>query len=398
MQIRKRPTKQHGLAFDLDYRWQGRRYKPLLGYNLSKEEQDRRSAEMILKIQQGKVAPGSSSSPSVTLRNVVPLYWQTMHIKQRVALRRPKSILDTHLLPRFGDRPLASLTAEDGLRYITERLNEKAAPWTVRREWNVLMRILNLAVDFEKLDKNRLKRVQLPDVEYRTRMATTQELQAIQKIAPPELWRIALVALHTGLREAKILEIGRSWLKLRDDGWWLILPAARTRLKGTPREIPLNEIATRALLETVPHVDDRLFRRWNPASLTVYWGRLCTRAKVQDLHFHDLRHTFTTGLQNLGVPLEVRAALLGHTIRGMGTDALGGVAMTSQYSHGGYGWNQQLREAVTRLEQGFLVYEMVYGLVRTNRRVTVNAAKEQEKKWWSQRDSNPCLSLERAPS
>jgi hypothetical protein len=135
-------------------------------------------------------------------------------------------------------------------------------------------------------------------------------------------------------------------------------------------------------------VDDRLFRRWNPASLTVYWARLCTRAKVQDLHFHDLRHTFTTGLQNLGVPLKVRAALLWHTIRGMGTDALGGVAMTSQYSHGGYGWNQQLREAVMRLESGFLVYEMVYGLVRTNRRLAVNAAKAQGKKWWSQRDSN----------
>ena len=96
--------------------------------------------------------------------------------------------------------------------------------------------------------------------------------------------------------------------------------------------------------------------------------------------------------------LEVRAALLGHTIRGMGRDSLGGVAMTSQYSHGGHGWNQQLRDAVMRLEQGFLVYETVYGLVRTNPRLAVSAAKDQGKKWWSQRDSNPCLSLERAPS
>ncbi|NGZ98468.1 MAG: hypothetical protein CV089_20485 [Nitrospira sp. WS110] len=80
-------------------------------------------------------------------------------------------------MPRFGERRLDSLTAEDGLAYITSRLAEKAAPWTLRREWNVLMRILNLAVDFDKLGKNRLKRVELPDVEHRQRVATVEELK-----------------------------------------------------------------------------------------------------------------------------------------------------------------------------------------------------------------------------
>jgi integrase len=69
------------------------------------------------------------------------------------------------------------------------------------------------------------------------------------------------------------------------------------------------------------------------------WRRLSSEAKVTDLHFHDFRHTFATWLQNLGVPLEVRATLLGHRLRGSGTDQLGGEAMTSRYSHGGYGWN-----------------------------------------------------------
>ena len=42
------------------------------------------------------------------------------------------------------------------------------------------MRILNLAVDFEKLDRNRLKRMQLPEVTQRERIATNEELSAIQ--------------------------------------------------------------------------------------------------------------------------------------------------------------------------------------------------------------------------
>jgi len=100
-----------------------------------------------------------------------------MHVKKRFDLARPASVIATHLLPRFGERRLDSLTAEDGLAYITSRLAEKAAPWTLRREWNVLMRILNLAVDFDKLGKNRLKRVELPDVEHRQRVATVEELK-----------------------------------------------------------------------------------------------------------------------------------------------------------------------------------------------------------------------------
>jgi hypothetical protein len=75
--IRKRPTKRHGLAFDLDYRWRGERYKPLLGYNLSKEEATRRAVDVIQKIQQGSPATARGTAPSPTLRDVLPLYWQT---------------------------------------------------------------------------------------------------------------------------------------------------------------------------------------------------------------------------------------------------------------------------------------------------------------------------------
>ena len=341
----------------------------------------------------------------LTFKEFLPVYWQAMKIKNRLDVRRPEAILKTHLLPRFADRPLQSLTPEDGQNYIATRLEAKAAPWTIRREWNVFMRILNLAVDFDKLDKNRLKRVQLPDVANRERVATDEELQALRKIAPAELWRIVLVGLQTGLREAKLLDIGRSWMKVRDDGAWLVLPPSKSRLKGTPREMPLNRIAVHAIKEDVPSVDDRLFRRWTPEGLTVYFGRLCKRAKIQDLHFHDLRHTFATRLQNLGVSLEIRSALLGHKVRGSGIESFGSEAMTSRYSHGGYGWNQELRRAVTLLETAYAGLNLSYGLSYegqmeegTRAVKVVNSREDQENKWWSQRDSNPCLSLERAPS
>jgi integrase len=408
IKIHTRPTKSQGTAFDLYFRWQGKRYRPLLGYDLTNEEAERLAVKMVAKIQSGQspeFAPAQQVASSPTLKAFLPVYWQSMKIKNRLDLRRPEIAIEIHLLPRFRDRPLDSLTTEDGQNYIASRLEAKAAPWTIRREWNVLMRILNLAVDFDKLDKNRLKRVQLPDVANRERVATDEELQAIQKVAPAELWRIVLVALQTGLREGKLLDIGRSWMKLRDDGAWLILPPARSRLKGTPREIPLNRIALHALKEDVPSLEDRLFQRWRSESLTVYFGRLCKRAKVHDLHFHDLRHTFATRLQNLGVSLEIRSALLGHKVRGSGTEPFGGEAMTSRYSHGGYGWNQELRRAVTLLETSYAVLNlsnscpMADETGKTSRSANVaNSREGLGKEWWSQRDSNPCLSLERAPS
>lgn len=75
--------------------------------------------------------------------------------------------------------------------------------------------------------------------------------------------------------------------------------------------------------------------------------------------------------------------------------------MTIHYSHGGYGWNQQLREAVPRLHAALLSYVLSDGRLveeATSALKVANAAKTEGIGWWSQRDLNPCLSLERAPS
>ena len=75
--------------------------------------------------------------------------------------------------------------------------------------------------------------------------------------------------------------------------------------------------------------------------------------------------------------------------------------MTTRYSHGGQGWNQQLRHAVTLLETAILSYGLSYGRFSDKNALAVKNCKlfgRSGEKWWSQRDLNPCLSLERAPS
>jgi integrase len=153
----------------------------------------------------------------------------------------------------------------------------------------------------------------------------------VKRDCQQELWRIAVVAVNTGLREGKVVAIERPWIQKRDDGYWLALPPAVSHIKGNPIEVPLNRAALAALHDGLPSVaNPRLFRHWKDIrAFKKYWDVTCKRAGVQDLHFHDLRHTFATRLQRLGVDYEVRQALLGHKMPGM----------TAAYSHGGPEWD-----------------------------------------------------------
>ncbi len=341
--IRARQTVRHGTAFDLYYRWKGVRYRPVLGCNLTEEQAHQRAVEMIQIIQRGQTHKSTRGPRDLTLEHVLPLYYDNLRIKGRVDVVRPKGIIENYLLPFFGSRSLRSLSAEDGLPYILGRQEAGASPGTIRREWQVLMRILNLAVAYDKLDRNRLKAVDLPERTKRERIAEPDELEAIRRVANPDLWRVLLVALQTGLRESKILSIERHWIRRHADGFWLHLPPARTKIKGNPSAIPLNKIALAALdVDIYSITDGRIFRRWSDLrSFKKRWAITCKRAKVINLHFHDLRHTFATRLQRLGVDYELRQALLGHTMPGM----------TAAYSHGGPEWDRKLRAAVALLEK-----------------------------------------------
>ena len=106
-----------------------------------------------------------------------------------------------------------------------------------------------------------------------------------------------------------------------------------------------------ALGADVPSLlDGRVFRHWtNQRAFKQYWTETCRRVGIHDLHFHDLRHTFATRLQRLGIDYEVRQALLGHRMPGM----------TAHYSHGGPEWDRKLRMAVETLEKA---YPLSYGL------------------------------------
>ena len=339
-----------GLATYLDFRWKGDRHRPLLGYDLSKEEKDRLAIAMVERIQNPPRITTATTAAGETLAAFAErIYYRTLRTKKRIDLTRPKGIVDKHLAPHFT-MPMAEISAETCLAYVEKRQKEGANDWTIRREYGVLNRILNLAAAHDVIKGNPSKAVQLPEGNKRDRVATLQELQTLHDAADPDMWRAIVAAIRTGLRQSKLLMIQPEWIVRRSDGNWLILPPALSRLKGTPKEIPLNALATWALTPTAPQLRTRVFARWKNRSFKKAWTRLCKRAKVTGLRFHDLRHTFSTALQNHDVVYEVRQWLMGHKMPGK----------TGDYSHGGQKWNRTLRRAVTPLDKFLPAWHQMY--------------------------------------
>ena len=60
----------------------------------------------------------------------------------------------------------------------------------------------------------------------------------------------------------------------------------------------------------------RRLRRREPVSRRLanrWWNETCRAAKIDDLHFHDLRREFGSTLKDLGVPLADIRDALGHS-------------------------------------------------------------------------------------
>jgi len=212
------------------------RTQPLLGYDLTEAHAYDLAIAKIKAIRRAATSglPGmrrSTRAGAYRLNDGARLYGEMLAVQDRVDVVRPTGIIKNHLLPFFGSYPLVALTPEMGLRYVADRKKAGVAIGTIRREWAVFTRILNLCVDAGWLAKNPMRLVtrNLPYAVQRKRVVTPEELALLEQHCIPDLWRAVLVALHTGLRESKLLAIEDTWLRVEEDGYALLLPAARTR-------------------------------------------------------------------------------------------------------------------------------------------------------------------------
>ncbi|MDF2460264.1 MAG: putative Phage integrase, partial [Nitrospira sp.] len=176
MKIVRTPTR-HGVQSRLEYRYGGGRYRPVLGYDLT-PDQERDEAHRLITIIHLNAREGAAGQLKTGLRfdEFAGQYLAFLRSKKLKDIARPATILAKHLIPFFGSVALASIRLDHGLRYLDHRRSQQAAEGTIERECNVLLGMLNHAVATDVLDKNRLALLPTPQGQKRERVAEPWEL------------------------------------------------------------------------------------------------------------------------------------------------------------------------------------------------------------------------------
>lgn len=162
----------------------------------------------------------------------------------------------------------------------------------------------------------------------RDRVLTDNELAIIwNTLDATNYGDILRLLILTGQRAGEIG--GLRWSEIDFDENLISLPAQRTK-NGHAHSIPMSQPA-RDILKARPHTRDLVFGRgvigfnsWNCSRVSLdakVTAKLGTALPYWTVH--DLRRTFATGLQRLGVRLEVTEAILNHV--GGNRGGVGGV-------------------------------------------------------------------------
>jgi integrase len=131
--------------------------------------------------------------------------------KRPKTLVTDRNIVERHLIPALGGKPLGSIAPADVQRLVAD-LGTRLAPATVRRYYAVLRAILTAAVEADLIGRTPCRGIHLPAIERRERhVLTPDEVRALAAAIPARYRAMILLAVETGLRfeECAALRVGR---------------------------------------------------------------------------------------------------------------------------------------------------------------------------------------------
>ncbi len=234
--------------------------------------------------------------------------------------RRDEELFRLRIEAKFGDRRLNQLTRQQIQTFHTSLLDTGLSPATADHHVKLIRRMLNLAVDWEMLDKNPAAGVPLfmvdNKVEHYVDDAQLQSLLTVLRTDENRaICRIAMFLLSTGCRLNEALRANWDQVDRRTRVWRI--PASNSKSKRV-RSVPLNDSAIE-VLDTLgtEGTFDHLFvnlETGNPyTTIHKVWGRLRKKAGLPHLRIHDLRHQYASFLVNSGRTLYEVQQILGHS-------------------------------------------------------------------------------------
>jgi integrase len=184
------------------------------GRERSKTFRTRRDAEAYEREQLYKRDRGERTDPAAARERFADLaeHWFTSDPTKRPrTLHTDRGIVERHLMPALGSRPVGSITRDDVQRLVNGWARH-AAPATVRRHHGVLRAIFNHAVARDAIGRSPCRGIKLPAVEPRERhQLTAVEVVGLIAATDPRYRAMVALAAETGLRfsECAALRVGR---------------------------------------------------------------------------------------------------------------------------------------------------------------------------------------------
>lgn len=269
--------------------------------------------------------------------------WQEAVVRYLSIKARLRSYADVqricrHLHLYLGDLNLSQITGDVVWQVIQGEMKKGNKPATINRYLALIRSLLRMARDeWQWIDNMPKIRLLSGEVE-RDRWLTREEAERLIRACPDHLAALVRFALATGCRAREITGLEWCRVDLERKTAWL----DQTK-NGTPRGVPLNADAVAVLQEQIGKHDRVCFTfkgrpiQWQVTNTA--WLSALKRAGIEDLRFHDLRHTWASWHRQAGTSCDELKDLGGWKSR----------AMVDRYAKFA---TENLREAAARIERG----------------------------------------------
>ena len=270
-------------------------------------------------------------------------------------------IIRSHITPAIGSMALKNLHPEHLQRYYADKLKAGLSSTSVRHHHTLLHKAFKQAVQWGLMQRNPADAVSAPRLR-KAEMHTLSEsdVDSVLRSSYPEYYPLFYLALFTGLRRGELLalrwsdvnlpmaeiSVSRSVVPLKG-GKYLI---KESKTPKSRRTVALSPSTCQVLLE---HMEkqmanySRLDIKFKNNTLvfchldnsplkgnTVWcaWHKLMKRLGINDIRFHDTRHTMATMMLAAGVHPKIVQERLGHSSIAITLDTYSHVAPGLQHT------------------------------------------------------------------
>jgi integrase len=321
-----KPYQAYYVVYDLPMEWDEARgaYRRRQKWEKVDPPETLKHAEKVLAERLAQIHRGEFVEPNkVTFAEFKPR-WIENYAKGQV---RPSTLafylgLCRHLLPVFGDLPLAQVTVEKVQAFQTAKPAEGLAPQTVKHLLALLRQMLNHAVDWGLIRHNPARKVKPPRIPKREMdFLSPAEVRLFLEHVPARWYALILTAITSGLRQGELLAMRWANLEVANGRYSVkecLVPARETEESGfrapkTESSVQPVDLSPACLAALLAHrkrqAEERLQAgpSWQEHDLvfcTATGGPLNGRNVVQrvfepalraaglrHIRFHDMRHT-----------------------------------------------------------------------------------------------------------